>query len=77
MLTHWLQQQTEKLRAQQRAEGVTEGLAIGQAQADARWREWYQQYLDAWYQRQVDKGIVFSKPPPPPPLPPANLDSKE
>ena len=55
MLTHWLQQQTKKLRAQQRAEGVAEG----QAQADARWRE--------WYQRQVDKGIVFSKPPPPPP----------
>ena len=69
MLTHWLQQQTEKLRAQQRAEGVAEGVAIGQARADARWRE--------WYQRQVDKGIVFGKPPPPPPLPPANLDSKE
>lgn len=69
MLTYWLQQQTEKLRAQQRAEGVAEGIvkgfAEGQAQADARWRE--------WYQRQVDKGIVFSKPPPPPP---ANLDSE-
>ena len=69
MLTHWLQQQTKRQRAVRRGEGVAEGLAIGQAQADARWRE--------WYQRQVDKGIVFSKPPPPPPLPPANLDSKE
>ena len=69
MLTHWLQQQTKRQRAVRRGEGVAEGVAIGQGQADARWRE--------WYQHQVDKGIVFSKPPLPPPLPPANLDSKE
>ena len=54
MLTHWLEQQTRKQRAQQRAKG----FAIGQAQADARWREWYQQ--------QIDKGFALPPPPPPP-----------
>ena len=71
MLTHWLEQQTEKLRARQKAEGVAEGLSIGVAQGqaltDARWREWYQKRLDEWYRQQIDKGVVLDEPLPPPP----------
>ena len=69
MLTHWLQQQTEKQRARQRAEGVAEGLSIGVAQrqalTDARWQEWYQQQLGSWYREQLGKGFALDEPPPP------------
>ena len=68
MLTHWLQQQTRKQRARQKAKG----FAIGQAQAEARWREWYRQLVE-WHQRQLDKGFALDDLPPPP----ENPDSKE
>lgn len=50
VLTHWLREQTEKLRAQ--------NVARGRAETDARWREWYRQ--------QIDKGFALDEPPPPP-----------
>ena len=71
MLTHWLQQQTEKQRARQRAKG----FAIGQAQTDAIWREWYRKLVE-WHRQQLDKGFALDDLPPPPP-PPENPDSKE
>ena len=55
MLTHWLEQQTEKLRARQRAEGVAEGAA----RTDAYWRKWYRE--------QLGKGFALDEPPAPPP----------
>ena len=58
MLAHWLGQQTEKLRAQQKAEGRAEGLEEGRAERDADWQE--------WYELQVAKGATLDAPPPPP-----------
>ena len=55
MLAHWIGQQTEKLRARQKAEGAAEGLAKGLAAKDAEWRE--------WYQRQVANGATLEEPP--------------
>ena len=52
MLAHWIGQQTEKLRARQRAEGIEEG----RAERDAEWQE--------WYRRQVDRGATLDDPPP-------------
>ena len=54
MLAHWIGQQTEKLRARQKAEGVEEG----RAERDAEWRE--------WYQRQIANGLTLDEPPSPP-----------
>ena len=50
MLAHWIGQQTEKLRARQKAEG--------RAERDTEWQE--------WYQRQVAKGVALDEPPPSP-----------
>ena len=50
MLTHWLQEQTQKLRAR--------NIAQGRAETDALWRE--------WYRRQIGKGFSLDEPPPPP-----------
>ena len=50
MLAHWLEQQTNKLRAR--------NIARGRVENDVRWREWYQQ--------QVEQGIPVGEPPPPP-----------
>ena len=58
MLAHWIGQQTEKLRARQKAEGRVEGLVEGRAEQDAEWRE--------WYQRQIDRGAALDEPPPTP-----------
>ena len=59
MLAHWIGQQTEKLRARQkaegRAEGRVEGLVEGRAEQDAEWRE--------WYQRQIARGTDLNEPP--------------
>ena len=60
VLTHWLQQQTQKLRSQ--------NIARGRAENDARWREWHQ-HLDEWYRQQLDKGFALDDPPSPPPPP--------
>ena len=51
MLAHWIGQQTEKLRARQKAEGL--------AEKDAEWRE--------WYERQIANGAALDDPPPQPP----------
>lgn len=53
MLAHWIGQQTEKLRAQQKAEG--------RAEQDAEWRK--------WYKRQIAQGAALDDPPPTPDSP--------
>ena len=65
MLAHWIGQQTEKLRAQQKAEGHAEGRVEGSTEKDAVWRE--------WYERQLARGFIPAEPPPAPESP----DGKE